>query len=54
MDATKAISSFKSRFSMYANATLEAQQKGKNWDIYIKGSTSPIGYVTSDGIAHLY
>ena len=54
MNSTLAISKFKEKFSMYANATLEAQQNGQGWKIFLQGVDSPIGHVTLDGVAHLY
>jgi hypothetical protein len=53
MDRNEAIETFKSKFTMYKRADLEAQLTGVVWNIFLVGSTTRIGYVTSDGIAHL-
>lgn len=53
MSESQAISTFKSKFTMYANVELEAHKNNSQWDIYIKDSTLKVGYVALDGTPFL-
>lgn len=54
MHENEAISLFKRTFSMYANASLTAQNVAGGWEIYVEGVEDPIGIVRTDGTPELY
>lgn len=50
----EAITSFKRRFTMYADVAMEATRVSNGWEVCIAGRDKSVGRVRDDGVPRLY